>query len=362
VTTPLPDPPPRLLASVRQAVRARHYSCRTEEAYVGWIRRFAKYHARHPRELSAADVSAFLTDLAVRRQVSAATQNQAASALLFLYDAVLGQRLTVPRGDVVRWKEPRRLPVVLSRAEVGAVLAELSGTRWLVGVLLYGSGLRLLEALELRIKDVDFDRGEILVRRGKGDKDRVTTLPLIVRDGLRRHVQLLEERHRVEVAGGGGVVALPGAFDRKAPSAARDWVWQWVFPATRLTPVPTPGLTPVPSPSLTPVRPNPLSPFPRGEGGTPPWVRWHLDESVIQRAVKAAARRAGVAKRVTCHAFRHSFATHLLEGGYDIRTVQELMGHSDVRTTMIYTHALNRGALGVRSPADGLQGTWSGRR
>jgi len=316
----------KLLGRVRAALRLRHYSRRTEEAYVGWVRRFVRHCGmRHPADLGAEDVRRFLTSLATERVVAAATQNQAASALVFLYGEVLGQPLGA-MGDVVRAKEPGRLPVVLSKDEVGRVIGRLSGTSKLVAMLLYGSGLRLLEALRLRVKDVDFARSEVVVRGGKGDRDRVTMLPQLVRDPLVEHLRRVERWHRQDLAIGGGVVELPGALGRKLPGAEREWVWQWVFPAARR----------------------------HRDAATGECRRHHLHETVVQRAMKQAVREAGIPRRATCHTLRHSFATHLLEAGYDIRTVQELLGHRDVRTTMIYTHVLNRGGLGVRSPADFL--------
>src|SRR2546428_8480881 len=326
VPVPAPAPGPRtLLGRVRAAVLARHYSPRTEQAYVAWVRRYVQFHdRRHPATMGATEVQAFLTHLAERGRVSASTQNQAAAALLFLYEAVLGRPLAVVPDGIVHAKQGHRLPVVLTRDEVRAVLRELRGVPQLVALLLYGSGLRLLEGLQLRVKDVDFGRGEIRVRWGKGGVDRVTPLPVAVRSGLAEHLARGRARHAREVAAGAGRVELPDAFERKAPSAAAEWAWQWVFPAAR-------------------------SHAASGEGR-----RHHVHASAIQRAVKEAVRRAGIAKRATCHTLRHSFATHLLEAGYDIRTVQELLGHRDVRTTMMYTHVLNRGGLGVRSPADML--------
>lgn len=326
--SPITGSPPRtLLGRVRAAVRARHYSPRTEESYVGWVKRFVIFHGRrHPDEMGDGDVRAFLDHLAERDGVSASTQNQAVAALLFLYEAVLGRHLALSPQGIVHAKELQRLPVVLSREEVRAVLAQLRGVTRLVGLLLYGSGLRLLECLSLRVKDVDFHRGEIRVRGGKGGVDRVVPLPLVVQGDLADHLARWRARHARDVQGGGGRVPLPGAFERKVSGAADDWAWQWVFPAVR-------------------IRHDPVS----GEQR-----RHHLHESAVQRAVRDAVRGAGIAKRATCHTFRHSFATHLLESGADIRTVQELLGHRDVRTTMIYTHVLNRGGLGVRSPADTL--------
>ena len=319
--------PRTLLGRLRAAVRARHYSARTEESYVGWAKRFVVFHGRrHPEALGEAEVRAFLDHLAQHERVSASTQNQAVAALLFLYEAVVGRRLTLSPQGIVHAKELQRLPVVLSREEVRAVLAQLRGVPRLVALLLYGSGLRLLECLSLRVKDVDFQRGEIRVRGGKGGVDRVVPLPLRVQGPLTEHLARWRARHAREVERGVGRVALPGAFERKAAGSAVEWAWQWVFPAMR-------------------THRDPVS----GEE-----QRHHLHESAIQRAVRDAVRAAGIVKRATCHTFRHSFATHLLDAGSDIRTVQELLGHRDVRTTMIYTHVLNRGGLGVRSPADTL--------
>jgi integron integrase len=316
--------PLKLLAQVRQAIRVRHYSRRTEEAYVAWVRRFVRFCGmRHPAEVDPGEVSRFLLSLADSRAVAAATQNQAGSALQFLFGQVLG--LARPAA-LVRAKEPGRLPVVLTPAEAKAVLAHVRGVSQLVAFLLYGSGLRLLEALTLRVKDVDFGRSEIVIRRGKGEQDRVTMLPVSVRPRLVDHLRHVERQHQVDMREGAGAVVLPGAFARKVPGASRGWPWQWVFPATRRYKDPATG----------------------------EWRRDHLHDSAVQRAVAQAVRDAGIPKRATCHTFRHSFATHLLESGYDIRTVQELLGHRDVRTTMIYTHVLNRGGLGVRSPADFL--------
>jgi integron integrase len=316
--------PPKLLAALRREIRVRHYSRCTEEAYVGWVRRFVRFCGlRHPATVGTAEVGAFLTSLAQDVGVAASTQNQAACALQFLYERVLRRPLE-RSGDIVRAKEPERLPVVLSPDEAWAVIERLTGAPRLVVLLLYGSGLRLLEALRLRVKDVDFARHEIIVRRGKGDKDRVTMLPRKVAGTLLEHLGKVERLHRRDVARGAGAVQLPEAYARKAPAAAREWAWQWVFPATRLYREASSGLR----------------------------RRHHLHETVVQRAVHRAVREAGIPKRASCHTFRHSFATHLLEAGYDIRTVQELLGHRDVRTTMIYTHVLNRGGLAVRSPAD----------
>ena len=319
------DRQPRLLDRVRVAVRARHYSIRTEEAYVAWIRRFILFHGkRHPSEMGEKEINAFLSDLAVRGRVSASTQNQALSALLFLYRAVLHKPLP-DLSDVVRAKRPRRLPVVLSRAQVRSVLTRMEGTPRIVATLLYGTGMRLLEGLRLRVHDMDFALNEILIRDGKGQKDRRTMLPIGLKNVLAGHLSHVRLLHEEDLQQGGGEVYLPDALSRKYPYAARAWGWQYVFPARRSSRDPRSGN----------VR------------------RHHLEESAVQRAVTRAAREAGLSKPVSCHTFRHSFATHLLEQGYDIRTIQELLGHKDVTTTMIYTHVLNQaGGRGVRSPLD----------
>jgi integron integrase len=318
--------PPRLLDRVRAAARLRHYSRRTERAYVGWIRRFVLFHGkRHPAEMGSAEITAFLSWLATEGQVAASTQNQALGALLFLYRGVL-ERDVPWLEELVRAKRPTRVPVVLSRDEVRRVLHEMRGTPRLMAVVLYGAGLRLLECARLRVKDVDFERGQLAIRAGKGDRDRVTVLPALVREPLRVHLERVRRQWERDVETGAGWVELPNALARKLPAAGRQWGWQWVFPAAREY-------------------------VDRVSGER---RRHHLHETVLQREVPEAARRAGLSKRVTCHTFRHSFATHLLEDGYDIRTVQELLGHRDIRTTMIYTHVLGRGAAGVLSPADRL--------
>lgn len=318
------DGTPRLLDQMRERIRLKHYSIRTERVYCEWVRRFIRFHQyRHPQEMGAAEVEMFLTDLAVRRNVSASTQNQALAALLFLYKDVL--KLDLPwLADIVRAKKPQRLPVVLSVGEVRQILAVLDGELWLVCSLLYGTGMRLLEALRLRVKDVDFSRHEILIRDGKGMKDRVTMLPQNLAQPLRRHLAVVRATHVAELGQGRGDVWLPDALARKYPKAPHEWGWQYIFPATGLSVDPRSGA----------VR------------------RHHLDEKRVQRAIKRAAGAVGLAKQISPHTLRHCFATHLLEGGQDIRTVQELLGHSDVKTTQIYTHVLNRGGLAVISPLD----------
>ncbi|MDA3912641.1 integron integrase [Oleiagrimonas sp.] len=315
---------PRLLDQVRQCMRVRHYSLRTEQAYVAWIRRFIlANHKRHPREMGGAEVERFLTSLAVEGQVAAGTQNQALAALLFLYKEVLKQELPWME-NVVRAKRPRRLPVVLTRDEVHRLLAQLEGRDWLMAGLLYGAGLRMMECLRLRVKDVDFARHAITVRQGKGNKDRLVPLPRTLSGAIEDQMAAARLLHRSDLAAGFGAVHLPHALARKYPNAAREWGWQYVFPATHRSPDPRSGVE----------------------------RRHHLHETVLQRAVKAARKRAGIDKPATCHTMRHSFATHLMEDGHDIRTVQELLGHKDVATTQIYTHVLNRPGLGVLSPLD----------
>jgi integron integrase len=316
----------RLLPRLRDALRVRHYSIRTEQAYVDWVRRFIHFHGRrHPERLGAAEVQGFLTHLAVERTVSSSTQNQAKSALLFLYREVL--RVDLPwLDDIVGAKASRRLPVVLTPSEVRCLLAELGGTLGLVASLLYGTGLRLLEALRLRVKDVEFERREIVVRDGKGAKDRVTVLPENLIAGLQARLAQVRRLHLRDLAAGHGNVWLPDALAVKYPQAARQWGWQWVFPSSTRSTDPRSGAE----------------------------HRHHLHENTVQRAVALAARRAGIVKPCSPHVLRHSFATHMLQAGYDIRTVQELLGHSDVKTTMIYTHVLNRSGRGVRSPLDAI--------
>ena len=317
-------PAPKLLDQVRDRMRRLGMARRSEEAYVGWIRRFILYNdKRHPADLAADEVERFLTSLAVEGHVAAATQNQALSALLFLYKQVLALELPWLDG-VERAKKPQRLPVVLTREEATALLGEMTGLLWLMGSLLYGTGMRLMECVRLRVKDIDFERGEIMIRQGKGGKDRHTMLPRSLRRPL--HAQLAEASriHERDKAAGFGRVWMPDALARKYPDAALDWGWQYVFPASTRSIDPRDGSE----------------------------RRHHLDESTLQRAVKQARKRAGIVKPATCHTLRHSFATHLLEAGHDIRTIQELLGHKDVATTQIYTHVLNRGGHGVLSPLD----------
>lgn len=317
---------PKLLDLVRQALRLRHYSPRTERAYCGWIVRFVRFHGtRHPSELGAAEVEAFLEHLAQQRQVSAATQNQALAALLFLYHEVLAISLE-RQARFVRARRPERLPIVLAAHEVTMLLNQLKGPTHLMASLLYGSGLRLLECARLRVKDLDFSRRELRVHNGKGRKDRVAPLPASLVPPLREHLHLVRRQHDHDVRLGAGYVELPTALSLKYPRASREWIWQWVFPATR-TYLHT---------------------------ATGQRRRHHLHETVLQRAVRQAALSAQLSKRVSCHTLRHSFATHLLEAGQDIRTIQELLGHRDLSTTMLYTHVLNRGPLGVTSPLDRL--------
>ncbi len=319
------EPPARrLLDQVRDACRVRHYSLRTERAYAGWIRRFILANGkRHPRETGAVEVEAFLTRLATHGHVAASTQNQALSALLFLYRVVLGT--TLPwMDDVIRAKRPRRVPMVLSRPETDRLLAALDGIHWLMAAILYGSGLRVMECLRLRVKDVDFDRNEITVREGKGDKDRRVPLPAVLRDPLRRQIQRSRAVHARDLAAGHGEARLPHALARKYPHVGREFGWQFVFPSRQRSRDPLDGT-----------------------------IRRHdLDPAVLQRGIKRAVRVAGITKPASCHTLRHSFATHLLEAGNDLRTIQELLGHKDVSTTQIYTHGLNRGGRGVVSPLD----------
>ncbi|HLT47151.1 MAG TPA: integron integrase [Rubricoccaceae bacterium] len=323
--------PPRLLDRVRTACRLRHYSYRTEQTYVYWARRFCRFHRdaegrpRHPATMAEPEVAAFLSHLAEAGGVAASTQNQALHALCFLYEAVLGAPLDRV-GGVVRARRPKRLPVVLTRAEVAALLGRLQGRHRLMAAVLYGSGLRLRECLRLRVQDLDLDYARLTVRDGKGGRDRVTVLPEALHAPLRRHLHVERARYEQELEEGTAAVSLPGALARKYPGAATEWRWRYVFPSRRLAADPRSGRL----------------------------LRHHASESPLQKRIRAAARAAGITKRVSSHALRHSFATHLLEGGSDIRTVQELLGHKSVRTTQVYTHVLNRGGLGVVSPLDRL--------
>jgi integron integrase len=315
---------PKLLDRVRDVIRRKHYSIRTEQTYVDWIRRFILFHGkRHPEEMAEVEVTEFLTSLARDSNVAASTQNQALSALLFLYKEVLRTEIAW-LDSVERAKKPAKLPVVLTKDEVHRLFQHLRGTHRLMATLLYGSGLRLMEAVRLRVKDVDFGYARILVRDGKGAKDRVTMLPVGLAKALQRHLTKVKAQHEEDVEGGYGQVFLPYALERKYPNVQTEWCWQYVFPSSRMSM----------DPRTTEVR------------------RHHIEESSLQHAVKRAVREAGINKPASCHTLRHSFATHLLENGYDIRTVQELLGHKDVSTTMIYTHVLNKPGIGVRSPLD----------
>jgi len=315
-----------LLDQVRNLIRVKHYSIRTEEAYIGWIKRFILFHnKRHPLEMGEAEVGQFLTHLAVKDNVAASTQNQALSAILFLYRDVLKKEFGW-LDDVERAKKPKRLPVVFTKEEVRAILTRLDGTKWLMANILYGSGLRLMECVRLRIKDVDFDYNQIAIRDAKGQQDRMTMLPVSLKEPLKTHFDKVKTIHAQDLKDGFGKVYLPFALERKYPRAAGDWGWQYVFPASKLS----------------------IDPRSNVER------RHHIAETALQKAVKTALVSAGIVKQGSCHTFRHSFATHLLEAGYDIRTVQELLGHKDVSTTMIYTHVLRQGGKGVKSPLDAM--------
>jgi integron integrase len=326
-----PNPKAKLFDQVEEVCRLLHYSKRTEQTYAGWIRRFLIFHRseagqwRHPRDLGGQEVTEFLSHLAVAQQVSASTQNQALNAVVFLYREVLHRELT-GLDERLRATRPKRLPVVLTREEVRQLLAAMEGTPRLMAQLLYGTGLRLTELLRLRVKDVDFGRNQILVHAGKGDKDRVTVLPESLKAELQLHMERVRRLHERDLAEGLGWADLPEAFRRKYPNAEREWAWQWVFPSAHRSTQPESGRV----------------------------GRHHTAETGLQRAVKAAVRLARLGKLASCHTLRHSFATHLLEAGADIRTIQDLLGHQDVSTTQIYTHVMQRPGIGVRSPLDGL--------
>ena len=318
--------PARLFDQVRQVIRRKHYSYRTEQCYLHWMKRYIHFNnKRHPNELAETEIAAFLTHLAVDRKVSASTQNQALSALLFLYKHVLRRDVALIEG-VTRAKSPANLPVVLTRDELRALLQRIQGREWLMASLMYGSGLRLRECVSIRVKDVDFGFQQVVVRNGKGGKDRVTPLPQTLLGPLERQLEAARRTWQCDRLDGFGECSMPPALTRKFAGAAREWSWQYVFPASKRS----------------------LDPF------SGRWKRHHVDASVVQRAVKQAVRQIGLTKRITCHTLRHSFATHLLESGQDIRTIQELLGHKDLNTTMIYTHVLCKGGHGVRSPLDRL--------
>lgn len=314
----------KLLDQVKDVIRLKHYSIRTEDSYVGWIKRFILFHdKRHPKEMGTPEIEAFLTHLAVDEKVASSTQNQAFNAILFLYKQVLKMELDKPINSI-RAKKPRHLPSVLTQAEVLKIISAMSGTHQLMAKLLYGTGLRLMECIRLRVKDVDFEKNSIIVRDAKGMQDRITMLPESIKGTLQEHLQKVKLMHEHDLKNGYGAVYLPFALERKYPNANREWGWQYGFPSKSLSKDPRTGQ----------IR------------------RHHFHENSLQKAIKAAVQMAGIHKRVSCHTLRHSFATHLLEKGYDIRTVQELLGHKDVSTTMIYTHVLNRGGMAVRSPLD----------
>jgi integron integrase len=315
-----------LLNQLRKAIQTRHYSRRTEQTYVNWVKRFITFHSnRHPSEMGEKEINNFLSHLAINEYVSASTQTQALCAVVFLYRHVLNKEIGLMNG-LIRAKKQKRLPVVLTKEEVKSVLRFLEDDKWLMAMLMYGAGLRLMECLRLRVKDIDFSTNQIVVRDGKGNKDRLTMLPTTVKKPLIEHLEEVGELHQRDLQEGFGRVYMPYALERKYPNAAREWGWQYVFPASNRFVNPQTGV----------------------QG------RHHVHESVLQRAVKEAVRKAGITKSASCHTFRHSFATHLLEDGYDIRTVQELLGHKNVSTTMVYTHVLNRGGRGVLSPVDRL--------
>lgn len=319
-----PQKPKKLLEQVSDALRVRHYSYRTEQTYIEWIRRYILFHKkRHPKEMGETEIKAFISYLASERKVAASTQNQALSSILFLYRVVLQQEINLPP-DLIRPSKPTRVPTVLSHAEAMSVINQLRGVHRLMTKILYGSGLRLAECLRLRVKDIDFENHQIVVRGGKGDDDRYTILPDSVAAEIKHHLMDVKALHEKDLREGYGEAALPFALAKKYPNAGKDWIWQYIFPASQRSIDPQTGVT----------------------------RRHHLDESVLQKAIRQAALQVKLDKPVSPHTFRHSFATHLLQSGYDIRTVQELLGHKDVKTTMIYTHVLQRGGLAVKSPLD----------
>jgi len=325
---------PKLLDQVRNVLRTKHYSLKTEEAYIYWIKKYIFFHnKRHPKEMGEAEINEFLTHLAVKEKVSASTQNQALCAIVFLYKHVLKIELG-DLGNVVWAKKPAKLPVVFTREEVTQVLNQLSGMNLMMAMFLYGGGLRLSECLQLRVKDIDFQYKQIIVRSAKGDKDRVTLLPEFVIEPLKKHLNYVKLLHEKDLNAGYDSVYMPYALERKYPNAGREFAWKFVFPATQISKDPRTGIQ----------------------------RRHHIHESVLQKAVKKAVRQTGIYKQASCHTFRHSFATHLLEAGYDIRTVQELLGHKNLNTTMIYTHVLNKGAFGVKSPADSINLDLKGKK
>ena len=318
---------PKLLDTVRNALRLKHYSIRTEEAYIGWIKRYIQFNdKKHPSEMGVKEISKYLTYLAVRGNVSASTQNLALCSIIFLYKEVLKKEI----GELenLTWaKKPKRLPVVFSRQEVKGVLSKLNGIYWLIGYILYGGGLRLVECLRLRVKDIDFEYGEIVIRNGKGDKDRITILPGIIKEKLKAHLGDIKRQYLKDIKNNYEGVHLPFALEKKYPSANKEWGWQYIFPADKTSKDPRSGL----------IR------------------KYHISESIVQKEVRKAIKLSGIIKPSGCHTLRHSFATHLLENGTDIRTIQELLGHSSITTTMIYTHVIKRGGFGVKSPADNLE-------
>lgn len=359
---PVSNQPPKLLDQLRDKMRMKHYSIRTEEGYINWVRRYILFHnKRHPKDMGKLEIESFLTHLAVDQHVSASTQNQAFAALLFLYREVL--RIDLPAVDALRAKRPERIPVVLSIDEVRSILDRMGGTHLLMTQLLYGSGMRILEVCRLRVKDVDFDRNQITVRDGKGEKDRVVPLPRKLVEPLRTQLKAVKKLHDQDLAVGHGRVWLPYAFVRKFPTAEKEWGWQYLFPSSRLSMDPREEQLQLDERDKfaerrqarrsTSSSTNPKK-IKRDKAKSPVLRRHHIHENMLQKVVKKAVLECGFTKKISCHTFRHSFATHLLEAGTDIRTLQQLLGHSDVSTTMIYTHVLQRGASGVQSPLDRL--------